>query len=37
VKQRLALSATAIEIARFAVLFQLRHMAANSAPAPNLP
>jgi hypothetical protein len=37
VQERLPLSATAIEIARFAVLFQLRHMAPNSAPAPNLP
>jgi hypothetical protein len=37
VKQRLALSATAIEIARFTVLFQLCHVAANGAPTANLP
>ena len=32
VQQRLALPATAIQIARFTVLFQLRHVAANGAP-----
>ena len=37
VQQRLALPATAIEIARLTVFFQLRDVAANGAPTPNLP
>jgi len=35
-KQRLALPPTAIEIARFTMFFQLRHVAANGAPTANL-
>jgi len=35
-KQRLPLTAAAIEIARVTVLFQLRHVAANGAPTANL-
>jgi len=35
-QQRLALSAPAIEIVRFTVLFQLRHVAANGPPTRNL-
>jgi hypothetical protein len=36
VQQRLALTATAIEIARFTVLFQLRHVPPNGAPTGDL-
>jgi hypothetical protein len=36
VQQRLALPATAIEIARFTVFFQLRHLPANGPPTRNL-
>jgi hypothetical protein len=35
-QQRLALTSTAIEIARFTVLLQLRDMPANGAPTANL-
>jgi hypothetical protein len=35
-QQSLALTATAIEIARFTVFFQLRHVAANGAPTGDL-
>jgi hypothetical protein len=37
VKQRLALSATAIDIARFTVFFQLGYMPPNRSPARDLP
>jgi hypothetical protein len=37
VQQSLPLSATAIEIARSTVFFQLRHMAPNGAPTGDLP
>jgi hypothetical protein len=37
VQQRLPLPATAIEIARLTMFFQLRDVAANGAPAANLP
>jgi hypothetical protein len=37
VQQCLPLSATAIEIARFTVFFQLRDVALNGAPTANLP
>jgi hypothetical protein len=36
VQQRLALPATAIQIARFTVLFQLRHVPSNGAPTGDL-
>ena len=36
-EQRLALPTAAIQIARFTVFFQLRHVAANGAPTANLP
>src|SRR5262249_41808909 len=36
-KQRLALPTTAIEIARFTMLFQLRHVAPDGAPSADLP
>jgi hypothetical protein len=36
VQQRLALAATAIEIAMFTVLFHLRHVSANGAPTGDL-
>ena len=35
-QQRLALPAPAIEIARFTVFLQLRHVAANGSPTRNL-
>jgi hypothetical protein len=37
VQQRLALPATAIQVARFTVFLQLCNMAANGAPTANLP
>jgi hypothetical protein len=37
VQQRLALTTTAIQVARFTMFFQLRHMTANGAPTANLP
>src|SRR4029077_12581269 len=37
VQERLSLSATAIEITRFTVFFQLRHVSANGAPTGDLP
>jgi len=36
VQQRLPLAATTIEIARFAVFFQLHDVAANGTPTANL-